>query len=100
MTKKPKLIPLTKLLQETLVECIAATGKTQREIAGLLGVTPAKLSDLIHDRRPLTAEMAVRLGLLFGTTPNYWLAMQSDQKLREVIEQKGAAIEALEMQEA
>lgn len=77
-----------------MVDCIEGSGKSQKEVAELLGVSAAKLSDLIHDRRPLNSEMAVRLGLLFSTSPSYWLNMQADQKLRELLDSKGAAIVA------
>ena len=89
-----KIIPLTNLLQSVLSECIEASGKNQKEIAERLGTSPSKLSDLLHGRRPLSVEMSYRLSLLFGTSSRYWLNMQMDQQLRELVQEKGVMISA------
>lgn len=47
------------------------------EAARRLGVTRATLSRIRHGHSGVTADMAVRLGLLLGTSAELWLGMQS-----------------------
>ncbi|MBS0397950.1 MAG: HigA family addiction module antidote protein [Proteobacteria bacterium] len=49
---------------------------TQTEFADRLGVSCLSVSELIHERRSLSPEMAVRLATFLGTTPESWLQMQ------------------------
>ena len=89
---KTNTISLTNLVADTLDECIEASGMRRSEIARRLGTTPAKVTDVLKGRRRLTAEMAERIGRLFGTTAEYWLAMQTDQDLRKMRAEKGDVI--------
>lgn len=49
---------------------------TQTELAKRLGVSRRAVNDLIHERRNMTAVMAIRLSRVFGTTPDIWLNLQ------------------------
>jgi addiction module HigA family antidote len=49
---------------------------SQAEIAMRLGVSRRTISEIIHERRPVTADMAIRLAHFLGGTPNSWLNMQ------------------------
>jgi len=89
---KASTILLTNLVADTLAECVDDSGLTRAEIARRLGTSSAKLTDILKNRRRLTAEMAERIGRLFGTTATYWLAMQTDQDLRKMRAEKGEAI--------
>ena len=60
---------------------IPSTGKTNTEIAGLLGVSRQALYDITSERRSVTPAMAVRLGTLFGNGPEVWLNMQQAHDL-------------------
>lgn len=51
-------------------------GITQATLASLLGVSGLTVSDLFHEKRVLTAEMAVRVAKVIGGTPEGWLCMQ------------------------
>jgi addiction module HigA family antidote len=51
-------------------------GITQATLASLLGVSGLTVSDLFHEKRALTAEMAVRVAKVIGGTPEGWLCMQ------------------------
>jgi addiction module HigA family antidote len=61
---------------ELLREVIAATGKSKAEIAGLLGISRQHLYDILNERKPVSAVVAVRLGKLFGDGANVWVRMQ------------------------
>ena len=51
------------------------------EAARRLGVTRATLSRIRNGHSSISADMAVRLGLLFGTSPELWLGMQTSYDL-------------------
>ena len=51
-------------------------GITQSTLAKHLGVSRLSVSDLLHEKRSLTAEMAVRIAKVIGGTPESWLRMQ------------------------
>ncbi len=49
---------------------------TQGELADRLGVSRRTISEIIHERRPITPDMAIRLAHFLDTTPESWLNMQ------------------------
>jgi len=57
---------------------------TQLEFAQRLGVSRLTVSELLHERRALSADMAARLGKLLRTTPESWLRMQAACDLWEL----------------
>ncbi|MCP8884942.1 HigA family addiction module antitoxin [Devosia sp. XJ19-1] len=57
-------------------DVIPATGKSKSEIARLLGISRQHLHDILSEQKPVSAEMAVRLGKLFGNGPRLWVGMQ------------------------
>ncbi len=60
-----------------LKEILPATRKTKVEIASLLGISRQQLHDIVRERKPVSAGVAVRLGKLFGDGPGVWLRMQA-----------------------
>jgi antitoxin HigA-1 len=63
------------LLREAV---IPATGKTKTEIARLLGISRQHLHDILEEKKPLSPEVAVRVGKLLGGGPVAWVRMQAD----------------------
>ena len=51
-------------------------GITQGEFADRLGVSRRTVSEILHERRPVTPDMAIRLGKLLGNGSGLWLRMQ------------------------
>ena len=51
-------------------------GRTQTELAARLMVSRQTVSDLLHERKSVTAEMAIRIARAVGGTPESWLRMQ------------------------
>src|SRR6266404_4117389 len=49
---------------------------TQKELAQRLGVSARAVNELIHERRAMTADMAIRLSRVFKTTPDIWMNLQ------------------------
>jgi addiction module HigA family antidote len=58
-------------------------GITQATLASHLGVSRLTVSDLLQEKRALTAEMAVRVAKVIGGTPEGWLCMQEALDLWE-----------------
>lgn len=51
-------------------------GLDRAELARRLDVRPARLADLVCERRPISLDMARRLGKAFGNGARFWLALQ------------------------
>ena len=51
-------------------------GITQGEFADRLNVSRRTVSEILHERRPVTPDMAIRLGKLLGNGAGFWLRMQ------------------------
>jgi antitoxin HigA-1 len=64
---------------------------TQTEFADRLGVSRRSVSQILHEHRPLTPDMAIRLAHFLGTTPESWLNMQQALDVWE-LERKNARI--------
>lgn len=50
---------------------------SQRQLARAVGVSPMRISHLVRGNRPVTAELALRLGRYLGQSPRYWVSLQS-----------------------
>jgi addiction module HigA family antidote len=57
-------------------DVLPALGITQAVLASHLGVSRLTVSELIHEKRALTAEMAVRIAKVLGGSAESWLRMQ------------------------
>lgn len=62
---------------EYLKELLDELSLTQFGLAHGLGVSPMRISHVVRGKRPVTAELALRLGQFFGQSPRYWLNLQS-----------------------
>jgi antitoxin HigA-1 len=57
-------------------DILPALNITQTELADRLSVSRRTISQILHEQRPLTPDMAIRLAYFLGTTPESWLNMQ------------------------
>jgi addiction module HigA family antidote len=65
-------------------DVLPSLGMTQTELARRLGVSRLSVSELLLEKRSLTADMAIRVATLTGTTPESWLRMQEAVDLWEL----------------
>src|SRR3989338_11362381 len=65
-----------------LREILEGLGMTQAAFAEAISVSPMRVWHLLNGSRPVTAEMALRLGRAFGQTPQYWLNLQNTHDLK------------------
>lgn len=62
------------LLREDI---LPATGLTKTALAARLHLSRQTLYDVLGERQPVTANIALRLGKLFGNSPVFWLNLQT-----------------------
>lgn len=61
-------------------------------LANALGVTAARINEIVREERGVTAETALRLARYFRTTPEFWLNLQMAYELRLAQQQIGSRI--------
>ena len=71
-------------------------GLSVAALAKRLAVSRQSVNELVHERRAVSADMALRLARVFGTTPQYWSNMQRNVDLWDSLELNADAIAALE----
>lgn len=78
--KKKKLAPIHPgeiLLEEFLNPMHLSQNKLARDI----GVSPRRINEIVHGKRAMTADTALRLGYYFNMSPGFWLGLQMDYEL-------------------
>jgi addiction module HigA family antidote len=60
-----------------LEEFMKPHGLSQNGLALALGVSPMTINQIVHGKRSVTAEVALRLGRYFNMSPQFWLNLQS-----------------------
>ena len=63
-------------------EFLAEYGLSQNQLAMAVGISPNRLTEIIRNRRRITADTALRLGLYFGNSPEFWMNLQSHYDLK------------------
>jgi antitoxin HigA-1 len=67
---------------EVLMEdFIKGFGITQNKLAVAIGVPPRRINEIVHGKRGITADTALRLGKYFGVSAQFWLNLQSQYDL-------------------
>ena len=64
-----------------LEDFIEGFGITQNKVAVAIGVPPRRINKIVHGKRGITADTAARLARYFGTTPQFWLNLQTTYEL-------------------
>ena len=70
---------------EVLMEdFIEGFGITQHKLAVAIGVPPRRINEIVHGKRGITADIAMRLSRYFGTTPGFWMNLEMRYELGPV----------------
>ncbi|MGH7278350.1 MAG: HigA family addiction module antitoxin [Candidatus Rokuibacteriota bacterium] len=80
---------------EQLAEELKALGMSAAELARQMQVPTNRITGILNGHRTLTGDTALRLGHFFGTSPAFWLNLQSLYALRLAEERAGKAIKNL-----
>jgi antitoxin HigA-1 len=86
-TNRPPTHPGEMLLEEFL----KPLGITQSAFAARLGVSFPRLNEIIHARRSVTSDTALRLARVTGMSADFWLGLQQDWDLWHAIRSEAAA---------
>ena len=70
-----------------LEEFMKPLGLTAYRVAKDIWVDPPRVHSIVSGKRSITADTAMRLGIYFGTEPEFWLNLQSDYELECVREE-------------
>jgi addiction module HigA family antidote len=74
--KNKKLPPIHpgEILMEEFLEPM---GISQYRLAKNISVPPRRINEIVHGKRSITADTALRLGRFFGMSPQFWLNLQT-----------------------
>ena len=64
-----------------LEEFLKPMGLSQNQMANDIGVPPRRINEIIHGKRRVTADTALRLAYYFKMSPQFWLGLQMDYDL-------------------
>ncbi|MBO4647827.1 MAG: HigA family addiction module antidote protein [Lentisphaeria bacterium] len=62
-------------------EFLEPMGLSQNRLAREIGVPPRRINEIVHGKRAVTADTAMRLSKFFGTTAQFWLNLQVHYEL-------------------
>ena len=68
-------------------------------LANAIGVTPARINEIVRHRRGITAETALRLARYFGTDAQSWMNLQDRYELSVAERRVGEALAAIQPRE-
>lgn len=90
-TRSKKLPPIHPggILREDFMKPL---GLTMNRLALGLRVPATRIAEIVHERRSVTADIALRLGRYFTTTPRFWLNLQTTYDLEIAEDQSSAQI--------
>ena len=81
------------ILMEDFIE---GFGITQHKLAVSIGVPPRRINEIVHGKRGISADTALRLAKYFGTSAEFWINLQSHYELDCAEDLAGEQIAAIE----
>lgn len=78
-----------------LGEFLEPLGVTQHHLAVSIGVPPRRINEIVHGKRRITADTALRLARYFGTTDRFWLNLQTRHDLEVEKDHLGDKLDAI-----
>jgi addiction module HigA family antidote len=92
MKSLPNIHPGEILLEEFL----APMAISQNRLARAMGVPPRRINEIVHGKRAVTADTALRLARALGTSEQFWMGLQADYDLEEARKSSGTTLEKIE----
>jgi addiction module HigA family antidote len=80
------------ILREEFLEPL---GLTAYQLAKSIGVEQTRISEILHGKRGISADTALRLARFFGTSAQLWLNLQTRYELEERLNEAGSEIEKI-----
>jgi addiction module HigA family antidote len=72
-----------------LEEFLGPMAISQNRLARDIGVPPRRINEIVHGKRAVTADTALRLARYFGTSETFWMGLQADYELEDARERLG-----------
>lgn len=57
---------------------------SQNGLARAIKVPPRRINEIVHEKRAITADTAVRLAIYFGGSATYWMHLQSEYEIEKI----------------
>ena len=92
MKRLPNIHPGEVLMEEFLKPMEISQNRLARAVA----VSPRRINEIVHGKRAITADTAIRLSLALGTTEQFWMGLQADYDLEEAKKSASAQLEKIE----
>ncbi len=70
-------------------EFLKPMGLSQNRLANDIGVPPRRINEIVHGKRRVTADTALRLAAYFGMSPEFWSGLQMDYELDKEMDRLG-----------
>ena len=81
------------ILMEEFLEPLEVS---QNRLAVAIGVPPRRINEIVHGKRRITADTALRLARYFSTTDRFWLNLQTYYDLEVEKDQLGSTLDQIE----
>ena len=91
MKKLPNIHPGEILLEEFLKPMAISQNRIARDI----GVPPRRINEIVHGKRSMTADTAVRLAKYFNVSDSFWMGLQSDYDVEQAHRSLGKKLDKI-----
>lgn len=91
-----KMLPNIHPGEVLLEEFLAPMGISQNAVARAAGVPPRRINEIVLGKRSVSADTAVRLAAVLGTSERFWLGLQADYDLEEARRAIGKGLKKIE----
>lgn len=78
-----------------LADFLVPLGVTQNRLAVAIDVPPRRINEIVHGKRRITADTALRLSRFFGTSDRFWINLQSRFDLEVERDNLGTALDSI-----
>jgi addiction module HigA family antidote len=92
MAKKSRIIPPIHPGETLREDFLKPLGLAVNRLAIELQVPVTRVNDIVRGKRAITADTALRLSRFFGTTPQFWMNLQTNYELEIAQDIRGAQI--------
>jgi addiction module HigA family antidote len=79
-----------------MLEYLQPLGITQHRLAVAIGVPPRRINEIVHGKRRITTDTALRLARYFGTSERFWLNLQDRYDIEVERDRLGPALDEIQ----
>jgi antitoxin HigA-1 len=79
-----------------LEEFLVPMGISQYRLARTIGVPPRRVNEIVHGKRSISPDTALRLARAFGTSDRFWMNLQTRYELDRELEAHRAELDLIQ----